>query len=293
MAGPRRSARGAQREAAQQTRTQTPRDIYAEMLAEAGVSTSARSELPLKRRRHAGGPSDVEPANDAAAGGRGEASDSREPRLSAEDDEDEEEGIEFEDVEIPRPTIQTVVMDSDDEESDDDDEGVLFEDVDLSAVPMADDIPPDGPQPEDKTIELNLSTQRASMAPASRRRGPQRKPLTREERARRLEVHKMHLLCLLFHSAMRNRWCNDEEVQECLRPLLSQQMINYLNPSRKLSQFGRAEALKKGLVEVGNMFWVKFAVTERGLRRALWAEDAEHLSMVSCLYFFHRARPYS
>lgn len=272
MAGRRRTTRSTRSTADHEAQTRVPRDIYAEMLVEAGVG-SADSERPLKRRR-AGrhGDGDDEPSAQSVSAADGEA-----PVNEAQaDDDDEEEGLEFEDVEIPKPTIQTTYMSSEDEDSEDDDDGIVFEDVDF-AVPAPDENTP-GPS-EEKPMELNLTAQKAAMTP-SKRGKPKKKPLTREEKARRLEIHKTHLLCLLYHCAMRNRWCDDEKVQESLKKLLSQRMLNYLNPSRKLTQFGRTEALKKGLEEVGRMFMLKYRVTERGLRRALWAEDVEHLSKV-------------
>lgn len=253
--------------------SRTPRDIYAEMLADAGVGRSPEPQRPLKRRKarrsadreddsiSCGGPS--------AYGERGAAG-------SQVDQDDDEEGIEFEDVEIPKPTIQTMYMGSEDEDSEEEDNAVGFEDIDLN-VPVPDE---KGAAPsEPKAMELNLTAQKAAMSPA-KRKGPKKKPLSREEKARRVEVHKMHLLCLLYHCAMRNKWCNDEKVQKCLKALLTQQMVNHLNPSRKLTQFGRTEALKKGLEEVGHMFRIKYQITERGLRRALWAEDREDLNKV-------------
>lgn len=42
---------------------------------------------------------------------------------------------------------------------------------------------------------------------------PRRKTITAAERKFRLDVHKVHLLCLLSHVQMRNLWCNDDDVQ--------------------------------------------------------------------------------
>ncbi len=56
--------------------------------------------------------------------------------------------------------------------------------------------------------------------------------------------------------------------------------MKLLNPSSNLSQFGRTESLKNGLQELRAMFKVKFNITERGLKRALWAEDESQLNEV-------------
>ena len=39
-----------------------------------------------------------------------------------------------------------------------------------------------------------------------------RKPMTAEDKALRLAIHKMHLSSLLAHVHLRSHWCNDEEV---------------------------------------------------------------------------------
>ena len=202
----------------------------------------------------------------------------REEDAEDDDDDDEDDGVEFEDVSLPTPTLQTITRNSDDEEENEggDDEDVPFEDVDFDFEALQSIPAPLGDQPMD--LNLNLTAQKEAMTP--RRSADRRKPVTKEEKSRRVEVHKVHLLCLLSHVALRNRWCNSPEVQDALRPLLSEKMIKYLNPGSQLSQFGRTESLKNGLQQVGDMFRIKFAITERGIRRALWAEDSHQLQDV-------------
>ncbi|KAL7938721.1 hypothetical protein V8C35DRAFT_86385 [Trichoderma chlorosporum] len=260
-------------------------DIYQEMLAEAGVSAPAASspERPLKRRREAvsSHQKPLEPSEPAQASPGKEAPKRELDQQS--DSDDEEDDAEFEDVAIPEPTIQTVELDSDEDE-DDEDEDLQFEDVDLLTQL------PDGDleQQEPKELELNLSAQKSAMT--SKQGADRRKPITKEERERRLDIHKTHLLCLLSHVAKRNHWCNDAKVQESLRSRLTDKMIQYLTPGTNLSQFGRTESLKNGLKLVADMWKTKYEITERGMRRSLWAEEVEHLDnyeppndMESCL----------
>lgn len=47
---------------------------------------------------------------------------------------------------------------------------------------------------------------------AQRQNTSKRKPITQAEKKLRVDIHKMHLLCLLFHVHVRNHWCNDEKV---------------------------------------------------------------------------------
>ncbi|KAI1801933.1 Rad4-domain-containing protein [Daldinia bambusicola] len=231
-------------------------DIYRQMLVEADVQSDAPlPERPLKRRR---------------AGQKAEESikTPRPPEETAKSEDTDDEGdAQFEDVPLPAATVQTVYRDSDDEEDDDD---IQFEDIDFSAPPSNLDKAEDA----NKDIVLDFSTQTAT---GSQKAVDRRKPISRVGKDRRIEIHKMHLLCLLAHVARRNQWCNDAAVQDTLRALLTNKMVKYLNPGTHLTQFGRTQSLKEGLEKVGIMYKTKFQITERGLRRALWAENEEHL----------------
>lgn len=253
-------------------------DIYQEMLAEAGVAGPAASspERPLKRRREvapshnkAAEPADPMPVPLAAASN----SKSSRQNVLDEESEDEDDDAEFEDVAIPEPTIQTVELGSDEDEEDED-EDLRFEDVDL-VMPLPDG---DSESQAPRDLELNLSAQKSAMT--SNQAADRRKPITKEERERRLAIHKAHLICLLSHVAKRNHWCNDSQVQAQLRSHLTDKMVQYLTPGTNLSQFGRTESLKNGLKLVADMWTTKYEITERGLRKSLWAEEVDYLSSV-------------
>jgi xeroderma pigmentosum group C-complementing protein len=193
----------------------------------------------------------------------------RRPEIPVTSEASDDDDVQFEDVTIPKPTVQTMERDSDDE----DDEDIDFEDVAIeSVVPSG-----AGASEGSKPLNLDLSAHMASMAP---RRADRRKAISKKERERRVEVHKIHLVCLLAHVELRNRWCNDPKVQDALRPLLPQKTVAALIPRASLNQFGRSESLRKGLQEARDLFKMKFTVTERGIRRALWAEDEEQLKNV-------------
>lgn len=278
MAGRKRIATRASSRRGVATEATSGANIYQDMLTEAGVDAHApdQSERPLKRRRpgvkgdrpHAvsldleSKPTEAEPSD--TVGG-------------AEETAEEDEDIEFEDVALPEPTVQTMELDSEDDE-DDNDEDIQFEDVDFSNPLKATEVEPQ----QSAGLELNLTAQKASTTP-TRRAGDRRKPISKEEKERRTEIHKTHLLCLLSHVARRNHWCNDGKVQDFLRAHLTDKMVTYLNPGVDLSQFGRTESIKNGLQQINAMWKTKFEITERGLRRALWAEDLEDLKDVSML----------
>ncbi|CAG1976706.1 unnamed protein product [Fusarium graminearum] len=247
-------------------------EIYQDMLAEAGVNPRIPSspERPLKRRRAtpkkpvAQAVKDPEPVPE-------DPEPSKAPQAAEEDDdEDEDEDIEFQDVILPQPTMQTMELESEDES---DEEEIMFEDVDFTA-PLQDlGSKPEAPQ----ALELNLTAQQSSTAQA-KKTVERRKPITKEERKIRIDVHKAHILCLLAQAARRNHWCNDGRVQDYLRPHLTDKTVTYLTPGSHLPQFGRTESLKTGLKKAEEVWKTKYEVTERGLRRSLWAEDPEQLN---------------
>ncbi|KAI0133615.1 DNA repair protein rhp41 [Xylariales sp. AK1849] len=279
MAGRKRAAAGSARDApsasasSRQTRASNGRnavpDIYRQMLADPDVRPNVDPpERPLKRRKRPGEkPAGAPPPSPKPT--------SPPPAATSEVIEDEEEeDIKFEDVGIPVPTAQTMYRDSDEEGSDEDDgEGELhFEDVDFSFPSL--DLNASENEEAPKDLQLNLSA-RANTTP--QKALDRRKPINKLEKDRRVKIHKTHILCLLSHAAQRNRWCNDPVVQRTLRKLLNREMINYLNPGSDLTQFGQTNSLRTGLEKVQTMFNTHYEVTERGLRRALWADKEEHL----------------
>ena len=44
---------------------------------------------------------------------------------------------------------------------------------------------------------------------------PRRRVATHAERQLKLDIHKLHVMCLLAHVYLRNHWCNDEEIHVC------------------------------------------------------------------------------
>ncbi|KAI1846014.1 hypothetical protein JX266_007823 [Neoarthrinium moseri] len=276
MAGRKRvaaSRAGASRQTRGSAARGGPPDVYREMLADVDVRAIADPEEPPPKRRRRPGekstptqPSKPRPKTQPP------------PPEAPESDEDDGD-IQFEDVAIPVATIQTMFRDSEEEDDDDDDddnddeEDLQFEDVDLSFPDLNfNNTEPEKEEPKD--LVLNLT---ARATEKLRHVAERRKPINRPEKDRRIEIHKTHLLCLLSHVAQRNRWCNDAEVQRTLRRLLNREMVKYLNPGRDLTQFGQTNSLKTGLQKVEIMFRTRYEITERGIRRALWADKEEHL----------------
>jgi len=244
-------------------------DIYQDMLAEALPTHSKIPERPLKRRR-VGERSRIDTSSSAV----------KKPNEQQSDGDDDDE-VEFEDVlgqiraassedeSDAQAKIQQTAFRSSDEDSEADFDWDTF---DFSTKPQ---VEPSG------DLELTLKARPAPL----RKIAPRRKLVTKEERALRLQIHKMHVLCLLAYVDKRNEWCNDSEVQASLKPLLTKKMMTFLNPSEGLTQFGQAESLKRGLEDVNKLWRAKFKITTRGMRRALWADDENDLQNVSLSMF--------
>ncbi|KAF3936901.1 hypothetical protein ABW19_dt0206412 [Dactylella cylindrospora] len=145
--------------------------------------------------------------------------------------------------------------DDDDDFDDEEDDDADWETVDLSKI---------SPKlvRNDEPIVFEISSSKApAKAKKSGRMGP-----TPAERKIRLEVHKMHLLCLLAHVHLRSTYCNDGEVQDALLPILEKRVIAELNDS----SFQQTKIFKQGLSNAAAAFKRKFKVTRPGMRKALW-----------------------
>ena len=188
----------------------------------------------------------------------------------------ENEKPQVDSIGMPKPIIQTAVRELDDENE------YEFDDIDFEDVaigPSASSKPESGSGQTSSGLNLNLSAHVHANANTPGR-PERRKRMTQEEKQRRIQVHKIHFLCLLAHVERRNWWCNDPEVQDILRSLLPEKTIAALIPRESLNQFGRTLSLKRGVQEARDVFKVKYTIMERGLRRALWAEDEEQLRNV-------------
>ena len=171
-------------------------DVYNEMLRDALSSSPPPGTIedrPIKRRKTARGL--------AADTARNAAKKPSPPSAVAENDADLE-------VPIQNPAFgsQQMAFNDSDESEDSDFE---WEEVDL--VQTAD--PEQVPSRMDDGLSLMLGGDTKSALPGTNSR--KRKPATAAERKLRLDIHKLHVLCLLAHVHLRNHWCNDETVHVC------------------------------------------------------------------------------
>jgi len=91
-----------------------------------------------------------------------------------------------------------------------------FEDVDLDGVQQERDDPQEQPTAADLATDLNIAvTLDIDKAKGKKSRTNQRLSSSTIEKQKRIDIHKVHLCCLLAHVYMRNAWCNDEQIQVC------------------------------------------------------------------------------
>lgn len=222
-------------------------EVYREMLAEADAreSQTMQSDRPVKKRK----------TMDQTA--PSQLSDRGSPEVQV-----------LETAEDAGRQVQTVYDSPSSEESD-----MEWEEVDLqptvSALPEAASTPTD----TDGSLQITLDPHEGQ----KRRAIARRKPITAAERKLRLDIHKVHLLCLLRHVQIRNLYCNDEEVQRFLKRMLTKQITTLLNPSEDKPQYTRSTTFVDGLNQASEAFLRRFKVTKPGLKRAHWSDDSESL----------------
>jgi len=89
-----------------------------------------------------------------------------------------------------------------------------FEDVDLEGAPGEPDDPQHEPTAADRATDLNIAvTLESAQGKGKKARPSQRLSSSTVEKQKRIDIHKVHLCCLLAHTYTRNAWCNDEQIQ--------------------------------------------------------------------------------
>ena len=99
-----------------------------------------------------------------------------------------------------------------------------------------------------------------------------RRAITAVDRKRRLDIHKMHLLCLLYHVYRRNAWCNDARVQSALRKLVEPEILTNLVPNPDLTQYSASKRFVDALNDLKIMWSKRFKATAQGMSNPKWAE---------------------
>ncbi|KAK6521037.1 hypothetical protein TWF506_001270 [Arthrobotrys conoides] len=168
---------------------------------------------------------------------------------------------------IPAPTQKpsTPAQESESEYDDDDDEfgdddEIEWETVDLSTLKK------NTPKPAPTSSEPLILTLTMPSEPSKSKSSTSKKPPTPAERKIRLEIHKLHLLCLISHLHLRSTFCNDPKSQSSLLPILEKRIISELNDT----SFQQSKIFKQGLSNAAAAFKRRYKITKPGARKALW-----------------------
>lgn len=188
-----RTARGLRSKVETANEDRVP-DVYQEMLeeAEARDPEQFQSDRPVKRRRVGDSrsiqtraiPVDSPPLEQAHAAPSPDGNITQKVQTVYDSTTSDESDVEWEDVDVAQPA-----------------QGLFGTAADNEG--------------RDETLQITLDRE-----PEARKWAPpRRKPVTAAEKKLRLDAHKAHLLCLLAHVNLRNRWCNDDMIQVCSSPL--------------------------------------------------------------------------
>jgi xeroderma pigmentosum group C-complementing protein len=164
--------------------------------------------------------------------------------------------------------VRQTIIDSDESESDMEWEDALAEGNDTS-----DDEGKDV-QTEIGDVAITFGENAAGEGPMKKR--VRRRAITSVDKKRRLDIHKMHILCLLYHVHRRNAWCNDRRVHAIMRNIPSPRLLSNLVPNPEYSQYHASQRFTDGMNGLKLMWSKRFSVTAQGMYRPRWAEaDAD------------------
>jgi xeroderma pigmentosum group C-complementing protein len=226
-------------------------EIYKEMLVEAAALSPRPPKdegRAAKRRRVGESTSQVEM-----------------PELETTPLDELEDDIEPQSHSVPPARAQQTIYEDfpSSEESD-----AAFEDVDLEPGLEHSDTEADNNKP----LQLDLSRHSGrAETPAVQRR----KPATTAEKRVRLDVHKWHVLCLMLHGHARSQWCDREDVQVILKPLIPRKLITLLHLDESKPQYARNHAFNKAIEEISDIWQREWTITAKGMRRAFWTDDPD------------------
>ena len=172
---PSRRGPSAQTRSTRAPRNEPPPDVYQEMLSEAATSVDNESR-PVKRRKTA------VMLNTSRT-------------VTAQPSEEREE-------------LQKQTAYDDSPTSDESD--VDWQDITLQQCQTTDEEPSAADRAAMKDISVVIGESRAT---PKKSKTSNKLPSSAVEKKKRLEIHKLHVCCLLAHVYVRNVWCNDADVQ--------------------------------------------------------------------------------
>ncbi|TLS28797.1 hypothetical protein PpBr36_01216 [Pyricularia pennisetigena] len=159
---------------------------------------------------------------------------------------------------------------ADEDDGSDDDDDIEFEDVQASLAPFAEEAPPSG----DLELTLDLDGRISLTNEYGNKKGP-----SKRERITRNAVHRVHVMFLMWHNAVRNSWLCDPEVQGLLLSHIPPRVWEEYERWRRASALdtaGEKSASRSNATKVKGKGKVAAKETARPSRRD-WGDAAQRL----------------
>ncbi|EUC43245.1 hypothetical protein COCMIDRAFT_7285 [Bipolaris oryzae ATCC 44560] len=164
--------------------------------------------------------------------------------------------------------VRQTIIDSDESEDSD----MEWEDALADGDDSDDDDAAEGRDTAPHIGDISIAIGAKKIDGNSGKRKVRRRAITSVEKKRRLDIHKMHVLCLLYHVHYRNAWCNDRRVQSTLRKIVSPKTLASLIPNPDLTQYSASKQFIDGMNDLKMMWSKRFNITARGMHKPRWVE---------------------
>lgn len=195
--------------------------------------------------------------------------------LIAEAKSESQSDDEGDDEKVPRIEVDDDYDDYDDSEDDEDWEDVVLDERASMIMESLED-----KKQETTPIQISLDDE-ASLNSKSSGKGKKRiQLLSKEERSERILIHKLHLMLLLSHVAVRNRFCNDPELRGFYRKAIPKKILTELHPeldtelqNKNTSNMLLTRKLLDGLRHLMDLWKTRFKVKgSSGLTMTSWKD---------------------
>ncbi|KTW27549.1 uncharacterized protein T551_03048 [Pneumocystis jirovecii RU7] len=97
--------------------------------------------------------------------------------------------------------------------------------------------------------------------------------ITKNDRKLRLEIHKLHLLCLISHSSLRNSFCRDKRIHVRLKSILPNEIQQLFNPDKRISQYRKSKMFMSALKATVSIWKRKFKKNKYGMSKPFWTNS--------------------
>jgi len=170
------------------------------------------------------------------------------------------------------PTNTRVRQTIEDPDESDDESDMEWEDA------LGDGDDSDGTEEVKETVpqigDISITIGGNAPGDSATRQKTRRRAITSVDKKRRVDLHKIHVMCLMYHVHRRNAWCNDKRVQSTLRKIVSPTILANLIPNPEITQYSASKCFVDAMNELKILWSKRFRTTARGMYKPRWA-DAE------------------